>query len=113
MNYTIYIRGMSCAVHTGGMNYAVHTRGMNHTVHARGHSGLVVLVHLVVLVVIFNFFSLFLQFVLLQRIVDIYVCIKKKEFFVASDSRATTWRIGLLETHFGKNASSNSKYLES
>jgi hypothetical protein len=66
------------------------------------------------------FFSLCLQLVLLQRIVDIYVCTKKKEFFVASDSGATTWRIGLLETHFRwfeahhkQNASSNSKYLES
>jgi hypothetical protein len=81
---------------------------------------LVVLVHLVVLVVIFIFFSLFLQLVLLQRIVDIYVCIKKKEIFVPSDSGATTWRIGLSEVHFGwfeahhkQSPSRTSKYLES
>jgi hypothetical protein len=81
---------------------------------------LVVLVHLVLLVVIFIFFSLFLQPVLLQRIVDIYVCIKKKEFFVPSDSGATTWRFGLSETpigwfeaHHKQNSSKNSKYLES
>jgi len=46
---------------------------------------LVHLVHLVLLVVIFIFFSLFLQFVLLQRIVDIYICILRKELFVPDD----------------------------
>jgi hypothetical protein len=60
---------------------------------------LVVLVHLVVLVVIFIFFSLFLQFVLLQRIMDIYVCILRKNFFVSSDVSTTTWRFGLSGTH--------------
>jgi len=53
---------------------------------------LVLLVHLVLLVVIFIFFSLFLQLVLLQRIVDIYACIKKKEFFVPTQSGTNTWR---------------------
>jgi hypothetical protein len=61
---------------------------------------LVVLVHLVVLVVIFIFFSLFLQLLLPQRIVDIYVCILRKQFFVPSDSGATTWWFGLSEAHF-------------
>jgi hypothetical protein len=66
------------------------------------------------------FFSLFLQLVLLQRIVDIYVFILKKEFFVPNDGGATTWRFGLSETHIGwfeahhkQNPSRNSKYLES
>jgi len=58
------------------------------------------LVHLVLLVVIFIFFSLFLQLVLLQRIVDIYVCILRKELFVPSDGGATTWRFDLSEAHF-------------
>jgi len=48
--------------------------GKNYTVHTRGHSGLVELVLLVLLVFVFIFFSLFLQLVLLQRIVDVYVC---------------------------------------
>jgi hypothetical protein len=59
------------------------------------------------------FFSLYLQLVLLQRIVDIYVGALSKKFFVPSDGGTTTWRFGLSETHFRKNASSNSKYLES
>jgi len=40
---------------------------------------LVLLVHLVVFLI---FFSLFLQLIIRQRIVDIYVGIKKKEFIV-------------------------------
>ena len=59
-----------------------------------------VLVVLVVLEVIFIFFSLFLQLVLLQRIVDIYVCIIKMEFFVPIQSGASTWRFDVLENHF-------------
>jgi hypothetical protein len=74
---------------------------------------LVVLVHLVVLVVFLFFFSLCLQLVLLQRIVDIYVCILRKQLFVLTDVGATTWWFDLSETHFRKNASSNSKYLGS
>jgi hypothetical protein len=62
---------------------------------------LVVLVHLVLLAVIFIFFSLYLQLVLLQRIVDIYICILGNEFFVPSDGRATTWWFGLSEAHLG------------
>jgi hypothetical protein len=61
---------------------------------------LLVLVHLVLLVVFLIFSSLFLQLVLPQRIVDIYVCIKKKEFFVPSDSGASTWWFGVSESHF-------------
>jgi hypothetical protein len=61
---------------------------------------LVVLVHLVHLVVIFIFFSLYLQLVLLQRIVDIYVGALSKKFFVPSDGGATTWRYGVLEAYF-------------
>jgi hypothetical protein len=49
---------------------------------------LVLLVHLVLLVVILIFFSLFLQLVLLQRIVDIYICILRKELFVPDDGGA-------------------------
>jgi hypothetical protein len=78
---------------------------------------LVLLVHLVVILI---FFSLFLQFVLLQRIVDIYICILKKEFFVPNDGRATTWWFGLSEAHIGwfeahhkQNPTKNTKYLES
>jgi hypothetical protein len=78
---------------------------------------LVVLVHLVD---IFIFFSLFLQFVLLQRIVDIYVCILRKQLFVLTDAGATTWWFGLSEAHIGwfeahhkQNPIENSKYLES
>ena len=48
----------------------------------------------------FIFFSLFLQFVLRQRIVDIYVCILSSEFFGITDSGTTTWRIGVLVTRF-------------
>jgi hypothetical protein len=62
---------------------------------------LVVLVHLVLLVVIFIFFSLFLQLVLLQRIVDIYLCILSKEFFIPNDGRVTTWWFYLSEAHIG------------
>jgi hypothetical protein len=66
---------------------------------------LLVLVHLVVLVllvVFLIFFSLFLQLVLLQRIVDIYVGALRKKFFVPSDGGATTWRFGLSEAHIGR-----------
>jgi hypothetical protein len=65
----------------------------------------VVLVHLVLLVhlvVILIFFSLFLQFVLLQRIVDIYVCILRKELFVPEDGGAPVGCFGLSKAHGGK-----------
>jgi hypothetical protein len=45
---------------------------------------LVLLVHLVVILI---FFSLFLQFVLLQRIVDIYICIWSLPFDQAQGLR--------------------------
>jgi hypothetical protein len=48
---------------------------------------LALLVHLVHLVVILIFFSLFLQFVLVQRIVDIYICIWSLPFDQAQGVR--------------------------
>jgi len=92
------------------MNHTVHIRGMRCAVHTRGYRELVVLVLLVVFLI---FFSLFLQFVLRQRIVDIYICILRKELFVPSDGGATTWRFCLSEAHIGQNPSKNSEYLES
>jgi hypothetical protein len=88
------------------MNYTIHTKGMNHTVHTKGQSEivilveLVVLVHLVLLVVVFIFFSLFLQLVLLQRIVDIYVDALSRKFFAPTDDGTTTWRLCVSEAHF-------------
>ena len=45
------------------------------------------------------FFSLYLQLVLLQRIVDIYVGALSKKFLVATYGGTTTWRFGLAEAH--------------
>jgi len=71
--------------------------GKNYTAHTRGHSGRVVLVLLVVFLI---FFSLYLQLVLLQRIVDIYVGALSKKFFVPTDGGTTTWRFCVSEAHF-------------
>jgi len=76
---------------------------MSCAAHTRGYRGLVELVHLahlVLLVVIFIFFSLCLQLVLRQRIVDIYVGILRKELFVPTDGGTTTWRLSVSEAHF-------------